>query len=169
MRIGLAALNTLPDAEAAQLLLSCCGSSRWVSGMLAERPFESRDAVLAAAERIAQGLDRDDWMEAFSHHPRIGERSGAAPMSGREAVWSAGEQAGMDVAGEGVRNALAAANHRYEERFGYRYLVCAAGKTAEEMLTLVRTRLTNDADAELAVASGEQRKITRLRLEKLLQ
>jgi OHCU decarboxylase len=168
VKVSVAELDTMPKLQAAPLLADCCGSSRWVAGMLARRPFGSPAAVLFAADQIWRSLGPSDWREAFSHHPRIGERKSALPQSERGSAWAAGEQSAMERADDDVRAALAAANREYEQRFGYIYIVFATGKSAEEMLALARSRLRNDPDVELRVAAEEQRKITRLRLEKLL-
>ena len=136
--------------------------------MVARRPFKSRRAVDSAADEIWQSLEASDWLEAFASHPRIGERSSGAAQGERGSVWAAGEQSGVNEARQDVREELAAANRTYEERFGHIYIVCATGKTAEEMLALARERLRNLPDDELKVAAEEQRKITRLRLHKLL-
>ena len=136
--------------------------------MLARRPFKTRDLLLAAADILWLSLSPAEWREAFSQHPRIGERIGALPQTERAQSWSAGEQAGIHSAGDGVRAELAAVNREYEERFGYVYLVCATGKTAEELLAVARARLRNPPAVELATAAKEQQKIMRLRLEKLL-
>jgi 2-oxo-4-hydroxy-4-carboxy-5-ureidoimidazoline decarboxylase len=160
-------LDELPSAPAAELLRACCGAARWVDAMVGRRPFHTLDALLAEAEDAWWSLEPDDWLEAFAHHPRIGERAGAAPQDARGAAWSAGEQAGAAGAAAGVQDALAAANREYEARFGHIYIVCATGKSAEEMLAIARARLANDPETELRVAAGEQAKITRLRLEKL--
>jgi len=154
--------------QANKLLSDCCGASRWVTGMLARRPFKSRAVVLSAADEIWRALDPADWREAFSHHPRIGEQKSAMPQSERSSTWAAGEQSGIGRAPEDVRAELAAANREYERRFGHTYIVFATGKSAEEMLALARERLRNDPDVELRAAAEEQRKITRLRLDKLL-
>jgi 2-oxo-4-hydroxy-4-carboxy-5-ureidoimidazoline decarboxylase len=159
--------NVMPEAQAAELLASCCGSSRWVREMLARRPFRSRDQLLEAAVIVWGSLDPGDWREAFSHHPRIGERTGAVPQTARGAAWSAGEQAGMDSAGASLKHELAAVNLEYEARFGFVYIVCATGKTANQMLNLARTRLRHEAGMELATAAKEQEKIMRIRLETL--
>lgn len=168
MTIGVAELNAMPAPKAAAALAECCGSTRWVSGMLARRPFKSRGAIDAAADEVWWSLEANDWLEAFATHPRIGERSGISGEGGRAGKWAAGEQRSVERADRDVRNALEAVNYEYEERFGHIYIVCATGKTAEEMLGLARERLHNDPDEELKVAAGEQRKITRLRLDKLL-
>jgi OHCU decarboxylase len=169
MKVSVAALDAMSEAQASELLSDCCGASRWVSGMVARRPFRSRAVVLSTADEIWRSLAADDWREAFSHHPRIGERKSAVPQSERGSAWAAGEQSGIDRADDNVRPELAAANSEYERRFGYTYIVFATGKSAEEMLALARERLRNDADVELRTAAEEQRKITRLRLDKLLE
>jgi 2-oxo-4-hydroxy-4-carboxy-5-ureidoimidazoline decarboxylase len=168
VKVSVAELDAMPEPQANELLSDCCGASRWVSGMLARRPFRSRAVVLSTADEIWRSLDAGDWREAFSHHPRIGERKSAMPQSERESAWAAGEQSGIERARDDVRAELAAANREYEQRFGYTYIVFAIGKSAEEMLALARERLRNDTDVELPTAAEEQRKITRLRLEKLL-
>ena len=158
----------MPEPQANKLFAECCGASRWVSGMLSRRPFRSRAAVLSMADEIWRSLGPADWREAFSHHPRIGERKSAMPPHERGSAWAAREQSGVERAGDDVRAELAAANSKYEQRFGYIFIVFATGKTAEEMLALARERLRNDPDTELRLAAEEQRKITRLRLDKLL-
>jgi OHCU decarboxylase len=160
-------LDTLPAKEASRLLRSCCGSARWVDGMLARRPLGTLAALLTAADEVWWSLAPDDWLEAFAHHPRIGESRSAATQSERARGWSSGEQAGMDAAGGDLRHQLAQANGEYEARFGYICIVCATGRSAEELLAATRSRLSNTADSELHIAAEEQRKITRLRLEKL--
>ena len=158
----------MSESRARKVLAECCGASRWVSGMVAQRPFRSRAAILLAADEIWRSLNPADWREAFSHHPRIGERKSAMPQSERGSAWAAGEQSGVEQARESVRAELAAANREYEQRFGYIYIVFATGKSAEEMLVIARERLRNDPDVELHAAAAEQLKITRLRLDKLL-
>jgi OHCU decarboxylase len=167
-KISVADLDAMPEQQASMLLAECCGSSQWVSAMAARRPFRSRDAILSAADQIWGSLSPADWIEAFSHHPRIGERKSAAPQSERGTAWAVGEQSGVDRADDDVRAALATANREYEQRFGYIYIVFATGKSAEEMLAVARERLGNDPDVEIRVAAEEQRKITRLRLDKQL-
>lgn len=152
-------LNKMSDAEAADVLRACCGSSRWVEAMTAQRPFHSREDLFSAADKIWSDCGRQDWHEAFSHHPRIGAR-----VSGKEAV----EQAGAQSATLSIKDQLAQVNRRYEERFGHIYIVCATGKTAEEMLSIAKARLRNEPDTELRIAAAEQQKIMQLRLRKLL-
>ena len=133
--------------------------------MLARRPFVSAAALYAAADEIWSGLGREDFLEAFAHHPQIGGRVQARP--GVDAAWSQQEQARVAEAGGDTLGALRALNAAYLDRFGYIYIVCATGKSADEMLALLKARVDNEPARELAIAAGEQAKITRLRLEKL--
>ncbi|HYW13101.1 MAG TPA: 2-oxo-4-hydroxy-4-carboxy-5-ureidoimidazoline decarboxylase [Longimicrobium sp.] len=165
---GLARLNALPAEDAERALLTCCGSRDWARRMADARPFADADALLSQADAIWWELDEADWREAFRSHPRIGERTTQAGQTGREQAWSAGEQAGMTTAADATRDALAEGNRAYEARFGHIYIVCATGRSADEMLALLQLRLANDAATELRVAAEEQRRITRIRLEKLL-
>ena len=153
-------INGLSADAAAAALARCCASKQWVQRMLASRPFASDQELFRASEREWWGLDRGDWLEAFAAHPRIGERTTDA--------WSSGEQSGLAPAGADLRHALREDNGSYERRFGHVYLVCATGRSAAELLTDLRERLTNEPDKELRVAAGEQAKITHLRLEKLV-
>ena len=156
----LAELNALPAAAAAATLQQCCGSTRWARLVATSRPFVSLDVLSAAAERIWWTLEAADWLEAFAAHPRIGERGGSS--------WSTQEQAGAASAEAAVRARLADGNRQYEQRFGYTFIVCATGKTAEEILTILEQRLHNEPADELQIAADEQRKITELRLNKLI-
>lgn len=165
----MAELDIMPATRAAELLASCCGASRWVERMVARRPFGSLGALRTAADEIWRALEPRDWREAFSHHPRIGERAGAMPQGERGSAWSAKEQSGMETAAVDVRQALAQANREYEKRFGYVYIVFASGKGADEMLAMCQARLQNDPEDEILVASEEQRKIMQLRLARLTE
>jgi OHCU decarboxylase len=136
--------------------------------MLARRPFRSAAALLAAADEAWRATGPEDWDEAFAHHPRICERHTAAPVSATARAWSVEEQGTAGAAGSAARAALAEANEEYERRFGRIYIVCAAGRTADEMLADIAARMKNDPDRERAIAVEEQRKITRLRLEALV-
>jgi OHCU decarboxylase len=164
----LARLNGLDAGAAERELATACGSPRWARAVAAARPFSTPPELFAAAGSAFAGLAREDWLEAFAAHPRIGESKPAAPTGEQAAAWSQTEQAGMAGAEAGVRARLAAGNRAYEERFGHVYLVCASGKSAAEMLALLEERLGHDAETELAIAAGEQRKITQLRLARWL-
>ncbi len=132
------------------------------------RPFRSWSEVIALSEAIWATLDRNDVIEAASHHPRIGaDREQLKRRFATTAVWSAGEQAGVASADEAVIDALANANADYERRFGYQFIVCATGKGAPEILAILRERLSNDANEEWRIARDELAKICTIRLEKL--
>jgi 2-oxo-4-hydroxy-4-carboxy-5-ureidoimidazoline decarboxylase len=163
---GLDALNTAAASEAARWLSSCCAARAWVERMAAGRPYADVDAVLRASDRAVGALDRAGLAEALAAHPRIGQRAAGAST---EAVWSRQEQAGVGDADAEVRVALQEGNRAYEERFGHVFLICASGRSAEEMLAALRERLGNDPDTEWGVVAEELRKITRLRLERLLR
>jgi len=134
--------------------------------MLSQRPFKDADEVFESAERIWWDISEADWLEAFAAHPRIGEQPVGESESSRIA---SAEQAGMNVATNETRTLMARANRDYEAKFGWIYLVCATGKSAEEMLAFASQRMANEPAAELRVAAAEQAKITRLRLVKLLE
>lgn len=164
---ALTRLNGLTFEEAKAELMRCCGSSRWADGMARARPFRDAEQLLAEAEWLWSQTEPEDWHEAFKHHPRIGE-SQLRERFAATATWTSQEQRGMEGAHEAVIQGLADGNREYEQRFGFIFLVCATGKTAEEMLAILRARLGNTPDDELRTAAGEQAKITRIRLEKLL-
>jgi 2-oxo-4-hydroxy-4-carboxy-5-ureidoimidazoline decarboxylase len=156
------------DAEAARALLArCCGSTRWVDGMLASRPFRSDEQLLATARAVWFALEDSDWREAFAHHPKIGDREALRERFPQTGALSAREQSGIDGATDDVLDALADGNRAYEERFGHIFIVCASGKSAAEMLGLLRARLPNPADVEIDIAASEQAQITALRLMRL--
>ena len=161
-------LNALLAHEAEAELHACCGSRAWAAEMAARRPFGGLGAVLEAADAVWRGLGREDWLEAFRAHPRIGEKRAEAPQAASARRWSEKEQAGVASASAETALALAEGNRAYDARFGHIYIVCATGRSADEMLALLRARLDNDAATELGVAAEEQRKITRIRLEKML-
>jgi len=168
-RAALAELNTLCPGAAERAFLDCCGSGRWAGKMAARRPFADRDALLAAAEEVADALLPDDWREAFAAHPPIGGETAERPRGERSAGWSREEQAGLAGAGDELLERLADATRRYRERFGHGFIVRASGRTGEELLALLEERLAHDREEELAVAAAEELAITLLRLEKLLQ
>lgn len=165
----LTSLNQSSPEAAQATLLTCCGSPRWAAQMAALRPYEDPAALLRQADRTWWGLDESDKLAAFAAHPRIGERKAAHDTGAQAATWSAGEQAGVAQAATDTRERLAAANVAYFDRFGFSFIVCATGKTADEMLALLEARLASDRDTELHTAAEEQAKITRLRLQKFME
>ncbi len=154
-------------AGAGDLLRACCGSARWVERMIARRPFGSRESLLAAARDEWFALGVDDWREAFSHHPKIGDSAAQAERFAATRHLSRAEQKGVETAGADLLRALAEANRLYQQTFGYIFIVCARGRSAEEMLALLHARLRNDPDVEIRVAASEQADITALRLERM--
>ena len=161
-------LNSLSPPEALSEFLKCCGSRNWARRMTDQRPFVDLAGLLSEADDIWLSLTGQDWMEAFRSHPKIGEQKAAETQSAEARAWSEQEQAGTRDSAQEIMQALAAGNREYEDRFGYIFIVCAAGKTADEMLAMLRKRLSNDADKELRLAAEEQRKITEIRLRKLV-
>jgi OHCU decarboxylase len=154
--------NELSDDEAVGALLLVCHSRHWAVQVAAQRPYTDIDALLAAADDTWMALRPEDWLEALDAHPRIGERGG------KSAEFSKREQVGFGAAGDDVQAAITAGNAEYEVRFGHVFLISAEGRSAEEILANLRSRLGNDPDAELRVAAEEHRRITRLRLQRLL-
>ncbi len=136
--------------------------------MVARRPFADSVELLDAAAEVWAALGPDDWLEAFGHHPRIAGNDSQQDQFRSTRDWSSSEQCGVDSAIASVRQRLRTANDHYYERFGYTFLICATGKNAAEMLAQAESRLLNEPDTEIGVAGEEQRRITRLRLGKLL-
>lgn len=159
-------LNALPPEAAQARLSACCGSRVWARRLAALRPFRRAEDLEEAADRIWWSLPREEWLEAFAAHPRIGSAAGKGSRQSRD--WSRREQQGAASAPPETLARLADANRAYEERFGYIFIVCATGKTATEMLALAQERLHNDARTELRIAAEEQRRIMRVRLAKML-
>jgi OHCU decarboxylase len=153
-------LNRLTELRAEAEFARCCGSHRWAHLMAAERPFASTHVLEAVAQRLWWSLAAADWLEAFAAHPRIGERATSS--------WSALEQASAVATSDDLRERIARGNREYERRFGYTFLVCATGKSADEIAGILDRRLHNEPGDELQIAADEQRKITALRLARLV-
>lgn len=162
-------LQALPADEALKEFLKCCGSVRWAQAAVQLRQYATTiDGLTLLANEIWWVLDRDDWLEAFRSHPKIGEKKVAQPVSTQSKEWSGQEQAGMREADHDTVDDLARLNREYEDKFGFIFIVCATGKSAREMLDILRERLRNDIETELPIAAAEQAKITELRLKKLV-
>ena len=157
-------IDHAPADEARARLQAACGSRRWVERMMQRRPFGSDEALVSTARQEWFALQERDWREAFLHHPKIGDRDALPQRFPDTAHLSAKEQQGVSGAAADILDALAAGNRLYEEKFGFVFIVCAAGKSAPEMLGLLRSRLANAPDREMQIAAGEQAKITERRL-----
>lgn len=166
--IGLSYLNELRFRAALRSFRRCCGSSSWCLKMVTGRPYANRKELMRFSELKFRSLSESEWMEAFAHHPRIGELKDFKKDPDTSA-WAADEQRQAVSATEDVISELAKYNDRYFRRHGYSYIVCATDVSTADILKDIVRRLKNDAHVELEIASSHQRKITRLRLEKLLK
>jgi OHCU decarboxylase len=164
----LAWLNALSAREATQEFLKCCGSKRWARAMTHRRPYEGIGDLMLTSDKIWWSLDRADWLEAFRSHPKIGEKKAAGTVSEKSQQWSGQEQAGVASAAHETLDELAQLNRDYEAKFGFIFIVCATGKSADEMLADLGARLQNEIETELPIAAAEQAKITEIRLKKLV-
>lgn len=168
MNATLAAWNVAGETEARNAMLSCCGSKRWADAMVALRPIASVFALSEETDRVWGTMQEADWLEAFACHPRIGERNVSAHARAQSSAWSRAEQAQTNSASDDVLVEIDEGNQRYEELFGFTYIVCATGKSAEEMLAILKRRLGSTREAELREAAEQQRQIMQIRLEKWL-
>jgi OHCU decarboxylase len=164
----LASLNSLTAEEAEQELRQCCGSRRWTEQMSNARPYDTLESLTTHADRVWWSLTPDDWLEAFRSHPKIGEKKATDKVSAKSQQWSGQEQAEVSSAPQQTVDSLAELNRAYEQKFGFIFIICATGKTSEEMLAALKERLQHDSDTELRLAAAEQAQITKLRLKKLL-
>jgi 2-oxo-4-hydroxy-4-carboxy-5-ureidoimidazoline decarboxylase len=155
-----------PDAATATLF-SCCAAQRWAQALVARRPFTDEAALFAAADKVWSTMREDDWLQAFRAHPRIGERN-VDNATAQSKQWSGHEQSAVDQAQAEILADLAIGNRQYEDRFGFTYIVCATGKSAEEMLQILQRRLYSDRDTEVREAAEQQRQIMQIRLKKWL-
>jgi 2-oxo-4-hydroxy-4-carboxy-5-ureidoimidazoline decarboxylase len=166
--ISLRDLNDLPKESASEELFRCCGSQAWCMEMVNARPFQDKSELYLAAGRIWNNLNQNEWKTAFEHHPKIGNIESLKKKFSNTENWAGEEQSDVSSASEKVLEELAKENLRYEARFGYIFLVCATGKSASEMLEILRSRMSNTPKEEILIAAAEQEKITRIRLEKLV-
>lgn len=167
---GLARLNALSKEDLRTELAQCLNVDRWVEAVASEAPYADRETLLARADGHARGITADEVATALARHPRIGEK---AKGEDTESAWSRGEQsafaADTDDASARVQRIFTFAQGEYEGRFGQIYLVCASGRSSRELLADLVARLDNDRDTELTVVGEELRKISGLRLVKLLE
>jgi len=164
----LARWNGLRPEEAVEEILPCCGSKAWAQEMTVRRPILDESALLAACDQVWKSLPESDWLEAFRSHPRIGDSHSPASSPARSAAWSGEEQRKVGASSEEIKTALAEANRAYEQRFNRIFIVCASGKSAPEILEILRRRLRNDDTTEFHEAAEQQRQIANLRLKKWL-
>lgn len=148
-------------------LYNCCGSVNWVNEFALHFPFESKEKMFAKAEEVWFALNRKDWLEAFKQHPKIGDLASLEKKFGNTKEFTTNEQSSVNAASTETLTELKKYNDWYEKDFGFIFIVCATGKTADEMLGLIKERIKNNYETELKIAMGEQNKITKLRLEKL--
>lgn len=161
-------INGLDRGSAQQAFLNCCGAERWAQEMADGRPYGDALALARQTEGAWTKMTRADWLEAFGAHAKIGDIESLKAKYGSTKGLSINEQSGVAGASQAVLEELAARNREYEERYGYIFIVCATGKTAEELLSILKERIVNAHDAELKNAIEQQKRITNLRLEKLL-
>lgn len=156
------------SVETADTLYRCCGSKAWIERMQKTFPADSSDEIFDNAERIWFSLEEDDWLEAFSHHPKIGDLDSLKEKFASTSDIAKGEQSGVKDAPGEILKELKNLNEEYEKKFGFIFIVCASGKSAAEMLSMIKERIKNIREDEIKIAAQEQNKITKLRLEKLL-
>ncbi|MBH0014135.1 2-oxo-4-hydroxy-4-carboxy-5-ureidoimidazoline decarboxylase [Pseudoalteromonas sp. NZS100_1] len=161
-------INNLNEAQAHQALEHCCAAPSWVSGMLNIRPFKNQQHLFESAQSVWNSLNESDYLAAFEGHPQIGDLSTLSKKYAATAQKAGHEQSGMSKANEAVLTKMIALNKEYLNKFGFIFIVCASGKTAEQMLELIEQRMHNTRSTELNIAAGEQAKITKIRLESLL-
>lgn len=164
----LSTLNSLAPVEATRVFEQCCTASAWVRKMIEQRPFDSLQALKLEAANTWQAMQADDLLEAFSGHPKIGDLSSLKEKFHDTLASASQEQSGAEAASVPVLEELARYNRDYEDRFGFIFIVFASGKSAEEMLDIIKARIHNDYTEEILTAAGEQLKITQLRIERLI-
>lgn len=162
-------LNSLSTDKAHEEFFKCCGSTTWVNQLTGKKPFLNIEELIQSSDIIWANCSEQDGIEAFTHHPKIGDLKNLEKKFISTKEWAGGEQSGVNIATHDTLVALAEGNEAYEKKFGYIFIVCATGKTAEEMLALLNARLTNDTATELKIAMSEQNKITHIRLNKLIE
>jgi len=166
--MNLEELNGLPAAQARSQFENCCAAEKWIEGMLAGRPYRNSESLIAQSRSLWDSLTEPDWLQAFEAHPQIGNVETLRQKYAGTKALASGEQSGTSLASDDVLQRLKAANDLYLKRHGFIFIVCATGKSAEEMLALLEARLGNSREQELKNAACEQAKITELRLEKLV-
>ena len=162
-------LNNLSNENTVEELFKCCGSSEWAQKLADNRPFKNKQQLLEVSDATWAGCSKHDGLEAFTHHPKIGDLKSLEKKFASTKEWAGKEQAGVDSATHKTLTELAEGNKVYENKFGFIFIVCATGKTANEMLAMLNARLQNNPETEIKIAMNEQNKITHIRLEKLIE
>ena len=165
-KISLTEFNQSNEQMASETLLRCCSSQNWVKGMIESRPFSSIAGMCAKSSSIWFSLKEEDYLQAFDAHPKIGDISSLKEKYAKTKAWASGEQSGAAIQDEQILQELKLANDEYFQKHGFIFIIYATGKTAPEMLQILKNRLPNDRTAEIRNAAVEQDKITRLRIEK---
>jgi len=161
--------NNLPEEEKANQLTACCGAVKWQQETLKQFPFNDETELLYKSQDVwYKECNEADWREAFTHHPKIGDLKSLTEKFASTMHLAGSEQQSVNKASTEIIKELAEANNDYEKKFGFIFIVCATGKSAEEMLRLLKDRLPNTVSEELNIAMGEQAKITFLRLKKIM-
>ncbi len=165
--MNLKEFNSLSEYGAKLELFKCCGSTSWTNQLVAKMPFSSLSELIEESDKIWENCVESDYLEAFTHHPKIGDISSLEKRFSSTQQWAAGEQASVEKANQSTLQQLAKGNELYETKFGFIFIVCATGKGADEMLNLLNQRLPNNRSNEIKIAATEQNKITHIRISKL--
>lgn len=166
--MSLEKINMLSYEEAYKAFSDCCGSKNWVNKMISSRPFKSKNEAIEISDLIWNSISKNDWLEAFEHHPKIGDINSMKEKYSSTRKLAESEQAGVKDSSIDTLSEIAKYNADYLKKFGYIFIVCATGKSADEMLLIIKERINNDPETEIKIAMKEQSKITKLRLEKIL-
>lgn len=161
-------LNNTDNKILKEEFLKCCGSNSWAEKLVEQRPFSDQEDLFKKSDNIWERMEKDDFLEAFAQHPKIGDINSLAKRFAHTKQWAENEQSGVDSAPDKTIEELAEYNKKYEDKYSYIFIVCATGKSAQEMLEILKSRIDNDPQLELKTAANEQNKITKIRLEKLL-
>lgn len=160
-------INLLKREDALELFLKCCTAVKWAKKMVESRPFSNFEQLMIVSDQHFSTLKKNDWLEAFDGHPKIGDVASLKEKYKATKILAGGEQSGMNEADNAVIEEMAGLNQIYQDKNGFIFIVCASGKSAEEMLEIIKSRIDNPTNVEFAIASAEQIKITRIRLEKI--
>ena len=165
--ISISQLNEATKSEADDAFMQCCTASRWVMNMVNRRPFADIDDLLSASETYWKEMKNADFLEAFEGHPKIGDPDSLKNKYRSTLSMASDEQSSVEQASESIIHELANQNTLYYDKFGFIFIVCATGKSAQQMLDLIKIRISNTPENEIKVAAAEQGKITAIRLKKL--